>query len=307
MIEILLASYNGAEYIGAQLDSLLSQTYQDFCILIRDDGSKDNTIDIIKDYQARYPEKIRLIVDDVKCGSSPSNFMELTKNATAEYVCYCDQDDYWLPNKLERSIKAMQALEEKIGSDKPALVFGDYKPVDGELNPIPFDPSKNQVAGMHLEFNRLLVQNYVTGCLMMANKSLYTLFGDYDEAIEMHDWWAALIASALGGVNHFDETIMLYRQHGNNVVGVTDVKSMEYRLSKIKDKDTKNKKFAYYKQALLFKNRYYELLSDSNKKILDNFIDIYNYKSKIRRMISILKGEYLKSDVVRVLGQLWYC
>lgn len=306
MIEILVATYNGEKYISQQLDSLLNQTIEDYRILVRDDGSKDGTVDILKEYERKYPDKVVLIQDDLKGGSSAANFMALTSHATADYVCYCDQDDFWMPEKLEKSLIEMQILETRTGTGKPCLVFGDYEAVDENLNSMNYDSSKNQVAKLHLEFNRLLVQNYVTGCLMMLNKPLYSLLGEYSDDIEMHDWWAALLASSLGGISHFDATIMKYRQHGGNVVGVTDVKSMEYRMAKIKDKNTRNKKYCYLKQAKLFQARYNQLLSDKNKKKLKDFIDLYEYRTKGRRVLALINGKYLKSDIVRVLGQFWY-
>lgn len=305
MIDILLATYNGEKYISEQIDSILNQTYKDFRVLIRDDGSKDNTVAIIKEYQKKYPDKISVIVDDIHCGSSASNFMQLTKYATAEYVMYCDQDDYWLNNKLKVTLKKIREIEERVGNENPVLVFATYKPVDGELKDMNTDEGKNQVAAYNLKLNRLLVQNYVTGCLMMANKALYSIAGDYSEEILMHDWWFALIASAMGEIHHISDVTMLYRQHGGNVVGAVDIKSMKYRISKIKNTDTRLMKYKYRDQAKLFLMRYDKILTRESYDVINEFINLYD-SSKIKRVIRLVKGKYLKSDFVRVLGQLWY-
>ena len=306
LVEVLLATYNGEKYISAQLDSLLTQSYANYRILVRDDGSKDNTVNIIRDYQSRFPEQVRLIEDEKKCGSSVSNFMQLTQYATADYVMYCDQDDFWLKNKISVTMKKMLEIERKVGKETPVCVYTSYKVVDGELKPIPVNIKKNQIYRNNLEFNRLLVQNYVTGCLMMVNKSLYSMSGEYDERILMHDWWLSLIASSFGKIVHLDTETMLYRQHNNNVVGAVNVLSMQYRMKKILDKNTAKMKYYYMKQALLFKKRYYTLLDSKSQKTLDAFLDIYKTKSKIGRIRKLIKGRFFKSDIIRSLGQIVY-
>lgn len=306
MVEILMATYNGEKYIREQLDSILNQTYKDIRILIRDDGSKDRTIDIIKEYIEKYRYKIRLIEDDVKCGSSVSNFMQLTKSATADYVMYSDQDDFWLPKKVEKTLQAMIDLEEKIGKDKPALSFARHKPVDLKLQPIQEDVSKTQLSKCETEFNKLLVQNCVNGCLMMVNKPLYSILGNYNKDILMHDWWAALIAGAMGGICRIPDVLMLYRQHGDNVVGSVNVKSFKYRISKMLDKNTRNMKFRYRDQAKLFYQRYSSMMPDASRQILEDFLKMYEEKSKFKRIRALISGGYLKSDTIRRIGQIWY-
>lgn len=306
MVDVLLATFNGEKFISEQIDSVLRQTYQNFRILIRDDNSQDRTVEIIKTYRAKYPDKIVFISDDVKCGSSASNFMQLTRYAVSDYVMYCDQDDFWMPDKIEVTLNKMLELEKKAGSDKPVLVFADYKMADQNLNEMEYRMKSNQVSACHLEFNRLLVQNYVTGCLMMANKALYSMMGEYHKDILMHDWWAALLASSMGVIYHLPKTVMLYRQHEDNVVGAVNVRSLRYRLGKVLDRNTRNMKYLYEKQARLILSRHAKSLSDESLRQLEDFLVIYGYRSKWKRMSALKKGNYLKSDRVRQLGQLWY-
>ena len=93
-VDILLAAYNGEKFIAEQIESILAQTYQDFRLVIRDDGSSDNTPAIIEDYAAKYPGKIEVVHDDAVCKSPAKNFFELLKHAEADYVMFSDQDDY---------------------------------------------------------------------------------------------------------------------------------------------------------------------------------------------------------------------
>ena len=305
MIDILLATYNGARFLGEQLDSILNQTYQDFHVYIRDDGSSDRTLNVIDQYKRSNP-KITLITDDKKCGSAVSNFMELTRHATSDYIMYCDQDDYWLPTKIEHSLEAMLSVEKEIGRDKPVIVFGSYKPVDSELRELPYDRSQTQEGAYLLNFSNLLVQNYVNGCLMMINRSLADKMGAYDKAILMHDWWATLIAEGCGGrIKHVNEVMMLYRQHGSNVVGSVNVKSFRYRMTKFLDPEVKKASAHYRSQAALLMRRNGEYLTDRHRRELDVFLELYQ-KKKIGRVITLIRGNYLKSDFIRRMGQIWY-
>lgn len=306
MIEILLATYNGEKYLDEQIKSILSQTFRDFKIIIRDDGSKDGTVDIIKRYAENYPDKIVFIEDEKKGGSAAKNFFLLISYASAEYIMFCDQDDVWLPNKIEITYNAMKKLEKKTGNTTPLLVFASYRIVDSRLRDVAFKERNNQISRYNLDFSHLLVQNYVTGCLMMCNKTLYSKCGGFDTRILMHDWWLALIASSSGVIKHIPDVVMLYRQHRNNEVGAVDVKNARYVILKFLDKNTVNMKYLYLKQAMLFKKRYESFLPKESAKQLNDFILLYRKPSKIQRMCVLLKGRYLKSDFVRIVGQLWY-
>lgn len=306
MIEILLATYNGEKYLRQQFNSLLKQTYQDFRILVRDDGSTDNTIAIIEEYAKRYPEKIIFIQDNKKGGSAAKNFFHLISYASADYVMFCDQDDYWLPDKVEITYKNMLNLEKKNKKFTPTLVFASYKVVDSDLKPIDIKEKNNQIAKYKLDFSHLIVQNYVTGCLIMANKALYTKCGIFDDRILMHDWWLALLASSCGIIYHIPDIVMLYRQHGNNEVGAVNVKSFRYRINKFMDKKTSKMQYLYLDQAKLFLKRYKKVMPISNYNELKRFISIYRCSSKLKRMNKLIKGGYLKSDIIRIIGQLWY-
>ena len=102
-VDILLATYNGERFLQKQIDSILQQTYSNFTIYIRDDGSKDGTIKIIKDYAQKYPNKILFIEDILGNLGVTQNFNELMKYSSANYIAFSDQDDIWLPQKIEKS------------------------------------------------------------------------------------------------------------------------------------------------------------------------------------------------------------
>lgn len=233
-IAILLATYNGEKYIKEQLDSIFAQTYKDWVVYIHDDGSKDNTMQIVNEYVKKYPEQV-VIVDGPSTGGARNNFFYLMSKVDAKYYMCCDQDDVWLPEKVEKTFNLMQKTESSEGT--PCLVFTDLTVVDGELNIIAEQMSKYQnLKCQNTSINQMLMQNVVTGCTMMMNKSLCHLATQYTNVnnIIMHDWWVAIIAEQFGKVAYLDEPTILYRQHGNNTVGALDSKSMTYVVNKAK-------------------------------------------------------------------------
>ncbi len=306
MVDILLATHNSEKYLKEQIDSLLQQAYTDIRIIIRDDGSSDNTINIINDYIKANPDRIKLVVDGKSAGSAAKNFMLLAKQADADYVMFCDHDDVWMPNKVEVSIEEIKKLEQEHGKDTPILVYTDYVVADENLQVMDVKAEGNRDFTFNGELEKLIVQNYVTGCLMAINKALCSKIGDYNEAMLMHDWWIALLAGATGIVKHVPVVTMKYRQHGSNEVGAVDVKSFKYRLNKLFAKQTKNNMNICYNQIRAFADEYKDQIPKDKYKVIDNYLSIPDKKLKINRMIALYRGNYLKSDLIRALGQLWY-
>lgn len=336
MTQILLATHNGEKYIAEQLDSVLNQSEQNFEILVRDDGSTDNTPKILEDYENRFPEKIKIIKDDKNCGGAAQNFMELVNYANADYVMFSDQDDVWMPDKIGITLESIKKTEENLGKSMPVLAFTKYVPVDENLNEIKHGFARGRVknpakkpAGeraenhdekhteiyienhdgdiyKNLNLSRLLVQNYVSGCLIMMNKSLYTKLGKYDDSIIMHDWWAALAASALGKIVFSDNVTMLYRQHNDNTLGDVDTRSLSYIWRRLKNPDTKNSKYRYRRQAELLLSHFGNELPEKSKKTLCDFIAVFDEKSKLKRIKKLISGGYLKGNTVQKIGQIMY-
>ncbi|WEV42225.1 glycosyltransferase [Bifidobacterium sp. ESL0682] len=114
-VDVLLATFNGEEYIDEQVLSLEKQTMNDFNILISDDGSTDLTIKHIHELQLRYPN-VHVIKDHPRFGGAKGNFLFLTQQTQAQYAMFCDQDDYWLPSKIELTYKKMKQLEKNMVS-----------------------------------------------------------------------------------------------------------------------------------------------------------------------------------------------
>lgn len=170
-IDILLAAYNGEKYIAEQIDSILNQTYKDIRILIRDDGSADNTPKIIEEYAEKYPGIIEVVNDDAVCGHPAKNFLRLMKYAKADYVMFSDQDDYWLPYKVQITHDYMKKTEQE-NPGKPVLVFCGLNVADESL--------KGTGKFMSLDADEpvystksFLMGNSITGSTEMMNRTAY--------------------------------------------------------------------------------------------------------------------------------------
>lgn len=236
MIDILMATYNGENYIAEQLDSISKQTVTDYHILVRDDGSTDSSMQVLEAYQKKYPDKLTVYENTPPSGSAKKNFFRLLMDAEQEYVMFCDQDDIWNPDKIELTLKKMKWAEDTFGTDVPILVHTDLAVADakGEI----ISPSFHKYMNLSCEptVNRLIIQNQVTGCTVMVNRALYKKMQKVrdTEAILMHDQWAALIAAAFGQVIYLDTPSLRYRQHGDNSVGAKNARSLSYLFQRWK-------------------------------------------------------------------------
>lgn len=246
-INILLATYNGEKYLNEQLDSLFSQTFQDFKIIIRDDQSTDNTLEIIKEYQVLYQNRIELLEDNLGNLKSSKSFMKLLEYSKAEYLMFCDQDDIWLPTKIEVSFNRLKELEQKDNTITPLLVFTDLKVVDEKLNTMheSFWKYQKLIPEISKYWKKLLAQNVVTGCTMIINKQAKDVCFPFELEMMIHDQWISVNVAKHGKIDYINEQTILYRQHGNNVAGAHSYgyKYIVQKLLKIK------KLFEYFDNA----------------------------------------------------------
>lgn len=270
-VQVLLSTYNGAQYIAEQLDSILKQTYTNIHILIRDDGSTDATLTILESYTQRYPEQITYLQAE-NVGVIRS-FWSLIKEADtrAQYFCFCDQDDLWLPHKIADEVSALSSAIFD-SPYQPHMICTATQITDENLNPQVIWP---QNLRKEPSFYNALFQNIAVGTTIMLNYNAFKLFYDKEidvNRIQMHDWWMYLTVSCLGKVYFDPKPSVYYRQHSNNVVGGEST-----QLQKIKKKWSsfhkhKNKKLLV-QQAKEFQRIYGEQITDPQmKQQLEAFI-----------------------------------
>lgn len=215
-VAILMSTYNGERYIKEQLSSIVNQTYKNWHLYIRDDGSTDDTLKILKKFCNQYSSITLINQNSTKNLGVTTSFMTLLANTNADYYMFSDQDDFWEKDKVKTCISSIQ------GNDNiPACVFTELQVVDKELKPIRLMNNDD----IWLDFRHFLFGNCVTGCTMMINQKLKSILhiGDTNfDKIYLHDWWIAMVASAFGKLIYVKEPTILYRQHGNNVEGSKD-------------------------------------------------------------------------------------
>ena len=237
-LAILLATYNGEMFLAEQLDSLFSQTYTDFVIYAHDDGSIDRTVEILQQYHNEYPGKL-IVLEYERTGGARNNFYSLMQRVDADYYMFCDQDDVWLPNKIEKSIAALHELEEKY-QNEPCLIFTDLCVVNQNLTIVADSYMKRfHYTPEHQTIGTILSGGIVAGCTMAINRRCIDLVRINVKDINlysMHDTMVFLLAIACGYVGYVDIQPILYRQHDNNTAGLWDkLYFNKWLVSKIKN------------------------------------------------------------------------
>jgi glycosyltransferase involved in cell wall biosynthesis len=316
LIEILLATYNGEKYLSDQLYSIIEQSFDNWKILIRDDGSKDCTLEIINKFKNSYPKKIFMINDRKKNLGVCGNFSELLRNSNSDYIMFCDQDDIWLKNKIKITFDRMKELEKTFGSEFPILVHTDLIVVNSKLEKLSdsfwryahFNPASGK------KFARLLNQNIVTGCTIMINRALKNLSPFIPNDAVCHDWWFALVSCAFGIIETIPIPAILYRQHHANIMGARRWSNLSFLFNFIKTIN-QNKKLLnleeqihevrqgqkkLYNQAICFYNYYFNKLNENQSILLSTFaeLDCYNF---MNRRLKLLKYGFFKPGFARNL------
>ena len=231
IIAILMATYNAEKYLHEQIDSIFSQTSKDWHLFIHDDGSKDNTVAIIREFAEKYPEEVSILDYPPQYGAW-KNFLSMLDKVESEYYMFSDQDDVWLPEKIETEYNTIKKLESGEGKDKPIIVYSDLIVTDSELNTI--SPSLWKIAGIYPQlihsFNDMAANTVISGCTMLFNAEAKNVSCHYTNNVTMHDAWMACCVMKNGGLLYpTAQATMLYRQHGSNTLGAQDVRHPTFK------------------------------------------------------------------------------
>lgn len=283
-ILVLLPVYNGAAYLRAQVNSILEQTYPSVFLLCRDDGSTDSSLEILKDIQRHWPERVHLLQDHLGNLGASSNFAWLMQQALQlplpaafshsplpPYIALSDQDDLWHPDKLAICADRLEALE-KAHPDTPALVHSDLCVVAHDGSPIA--PSMARYQGLQFQqhgFAAQLLSNTLTGCTALMNRRLIEASLPIPPEAIMHDWWLSLVASAWGVRDYIDQPLIDYRQHTSNAVGAKEHIRQPLKHSRIKRLfDNRHAEIFQLnaRQANAFLNRYRSRLNAQRRALL---------------------------------------
>jgi glycosyltransferase involved in cell wall biosynthesis len=258
VVEILLSTYNGEKYIAAQIDSILGQTYTEWILKIRDDKSTDQTVEILRSYVAKYPNKIILLESDNSNIGSTLSFAKLIEFSTADYIMLCDQDDVWLEYKVELSLKKIQEKENEYGKNKALLVFSDLKEVDQDLSILneSFWISQKYFLDVINDYKKTIALNIATGCTMIFNIAAKQYILPMPPYV-VHDMWITINIAYYGKLFYIEQPLILYRQHSLNAIGAHKI---GFKYFKNKINYTNLKIYFQIKKDLSFRISIFQLL-----------------------------------------------
>ncbi|WP_367353448.1 glycosyltransferase family 2 protein [Achromobacter animicus] len=214
-VAILLCTYQGGQYLAEQLDSFASQSHREWSVWVSDDGSQDNTQEVLKSYQQAWgPE--RLFVRAGPRKGFAANFLSLVcrDEIAADYYAMSDQDDIWHADKLERAVRWLKTVPD----DVPALYCTRTELVDEAGGKLGYSPLFTRPPS----FKNALVQNVAGGNTMVFNNAARELLksAGADVKVAAHDWWVYIVVSGCGGQVFYDPIpSLLYRQHAENLIG----------------------------------------------------------------------------------------
>ena len=256
-IAVMMSTYNGEKYLRQQIDTILGQKGDfELQLFVRDDGSKDNTVDILEEYKNKYGIEW---YQGQNCGSAKS-FMELVHRIEGyDYYVFADQDDFWLDNKIASGIAKLDNME-------PELYCGNGMVVDENLVYSGINVYKKAPS---VDFNTVTCAGGLLGCTMIFNEKLSQIIRTHNmpNSMVMHDFYVALICMGVGGKIYYDEIPYIkYRQHGSNVVGVS-----RGVIGKIKDRLNsilKKQKISLQEQARDIVDNYEDIILERNINFL---------------------------------------
>lgn len=318
MIDILMATYNAQEFLLPQLQSIFSQTGPSFHLTIRDNASTDKTVAMIRAFASEHPGRVTLIEGTENLGAK-GNFAYLAGMAQGDYVMFADADDVWMPQKIALTFAEMESLENKWGKETPLLVHSDLQVVDRTLrmiHPSFWDYTQRAVYQTN-RLNKLLIQNSVTGNTVMVNRALLMRGCPIPPEAAMHDWWLTLVACAFGHIGVVEDATVLYRQHGNNVLGAREIGGVRGMLCELQDGlkivagrlfqssekkgDLITKKFATrYLQAQAFLERYATSLTEEQRQLVEAFVSLQHSSWVVRKKLLLQHKLYPSTWVQRI-------
>lgn len=272
-----MATYNGANYIARQLDSLVSQSYPYWKLVVHDDGSTDDTLAIVSGYSMR-DSRITLLDDAVLNQGASKNYLHLLNEVASDLYLFCDQDDIWLANKVERMVSAISRFQE------PTLVYANayFYSEDRVIN-----QKTTTIHPLTLR-DTMFFNAGIQGCSMIINAQLLTILKPFPDEVAMHDHLLTMGAAVFGRIVYVDEVLMWYRQHERNVTGN---QKLGYR-TKIKSFFKSNKSVidrAHFVANQAFYNRYFALLNGGSKELFQAYFRYANSRSVTKRIAILIK------------------
>jgi len=298
-VSVLLSVHGDSHFLKDFLDSLANQSFRDFTLYCRFDGDPAASIlDAIGGFSSAV-----VLSDRIHCGVAASYQKLLERAAESRYVMLADQDDVWHPDKIARSVRAIEEAESALPPGTPVLVHSDLSVVDESLRPIAssmvryqsLNPARTSLAD-------LMIQNNVTGCTVICNRALANLADIPPEAI-CHDWYLALIAAAFGVIVFLPTPLVDYRQHKENVFGAVKRGSL---LKQFFQREHLHSRVELTRrQAGAFLEQFRATLSPEQAELVGDWSSSLTDASYFRRLATIWRHGFRKNDWLRTIGLWW--
>lgn len=289
---ILLATYNGATFLQQQLDSFRQQTYENWELLVSDDGSTDETTAMLARFAAEVPQRVTVIAGPRK--GFWQNFVALVRHDAidADLFAYSDQDDIWFAEKLAKAV-AWFATQS---GESPALYFSRTELMKRDGGAMGFSPLFTRAPS----FQNALVQNIGGGNTMVFNRAAREVLVSTPADADMvsHDWWTYQMVTGVGGVAHYDPWPSLqYRQHGQNIVGAN--KGLRARLIRL-NAFAGGRMAEWNSVNLRLLKRVRSALTKENAATLDHYADVRHSAWPWRLWLVMRSGVYRQSPIENV-------
>lgn len=291
-VAVVMSTYNGERFIREQLDSILNQTYKNIEIIVRDDGSKDGTVQVVKEYMQKYSN---ITLHEGKNLGFIKSFFELLKLVDADYYSYADQDDVWMENKIELAVNSLNKLDNSV----PNMAFGNSDYYDEDMKLIGPGPKNKKYS-----FVKALFSCCGQGMTMTVNKRTRDMIiENTPKTCFFHDWWTYLLCIGLGNVAYDNVTTVKYRRRKQNATseGQGYLRLLAWRIKHliVNDgmKDIKQ-------QMLNFKEFYYYQLLEEKRKALDLFANQeYTFKNAMKKAFypKRLRNNFIDDIMLRVI------
>lgn len=276
LINVLLSTYNGEKYISQLIESVLNQKNVNVILSVRDDGSSDATVDIIKSFN---DSRIKFKQGKENLGAARSFLTMLKEAEPTDYYAYCDQDDVWNEDKLYKAAEMLRT-----SSEKPALFMSTYDVVDSNLN---FLYKRDMEFEKPFCIETTLMFRSPSACVMVMNNALKDYINSAaPQNLRMHDFWTLLVALAVkADIYTLDESLLKYRIHGDNTVGLES--NYFKKIKKLISNAVENKNERTLQAKSLY-DCYKELL---DAKTLKKLQEVIFYHESIKNKLKLLKDK----------------
>nr|CAA6814718.1 MAG: Alpha-L-Rha alpha-1,3-L-rhamnosyltransferase (EC [uncultured Thiotrichaceae bacterium] len=299
-VQVLLSTWNGERWLPALLESLERQTFTDWELLVRDDGSGDKTVKLLLEWQHKYPDRV------VYCDlygehlGSTASFSHLVAVSYAPYLMFCDQDDVWFTGKIEVKYAAAKKLSALHGNQSPLLIHTDLALVNENKPLVPDSFWEQRDFDVHQRKQDYLFTNTVTGCATLFNRAAADKAFPVPEGVQYHDRWLGLVCAWFGRVYPVEQASLFYRQHDNNVVGAGLANYQHVSVRSIPERVAQ-----WSSQAEMFLKRFGAELKTEDYCLIEALADLRHLKGWQRRK-HIIRHRLFKRGVMANMALLWF-